>query len=154
VIALFPFGLEKPLRYLAGEDVWQTRFLAPTDMKDGSYPVRLVLRDTNGEVYRESKSFVIASTPPAVKVRLERTRYRAGETIPLKVSASESTRTLTARVEGLAPVSLHWDREQGASTGQLWLPQTLPAGEYVLAVTAEDMAHNLGSAEVQIEVVP
>jgi Ca-activated chloride channel family protein len=154
VIALFPFGLEKPLRYLAGEDVWQTRFLAPTDMKDGSYPVRLVLRDTNGQVYRESKSFVIASTPPTVKVRLERTRYRAGETIPLKVSASESTRTLTARVEGLAPVSLHWDREQGASTGQFWLPQALPAGNYVLTITAEDMAHNLGSAEVRIEVVP
>ncbi len=154
VIALFPFGLEKPLRYLGGEDVWETRFLAPTDMRDGSYPVRLVLRDTNGQVYRESKSFVIASTPPTVKVRLERTRYRAGETIPLKVSASESTRTLTARVEGLAPVNLRWDREQGASTGQLWLPQSIPAGEYVLAVTAEDMAHNLGSAEVRIEVVP
>jgi hypothetical protein len=78
VIALFPFGLEKPLRYLAGEDVWQTRFLAPTDMKDGSYPVRLVLRDTNGQVYRESKSFVIASTPPAVKVRLERNALSGG----------------------------------------------------------------------------
>jgi Ca-activated chloride channel family protein len=74
--------------------------------------------------------------------------------IPLKVSASESTRTLTARMEGLAPVSLRWNREAGASTGQLWLPQALPPGEYVLAVTAEDMAHNLGSAEVHIEVVP
>jgi Ca-activated chloride channel family protein len=154
VIALFPFGLEKPLRYLPGEDVWQTRFLAPTDMKDGSYPVRLVLRDANGQVYRESKSFVIASTPPTVKVRLDRKRFRAGETIPLKVSASESTRMLTARVEGLAPVSLRWDREQGASTGEIGLPPALPPGEYVLAVTAEDMAHNLGSAEVRIEVVP
>jgi Ca-activated chloride channel family protein len=154
VIALFPFGLEKQLRYLSGEDVWQTRFLAPTDMKDGSYPVRLVLRDTNGQVYRESKSFVIASTPPSVKVRLDRQRYRPGETILLKVSASESTRTLTARVEGLAPVSLHWEREQGASTGQIVLPQALPPGEYVLAVTAEDMAHNLGGAEVRLEVVP
>jgi Ca-activated chloride channel family protein len=154
VIALFPFGLEKPLRYLAGEDVWQTRFLAPTDMKDGSYPVRLLLRDVNGQVYRESKSFVIASTPPTVKVRLDRTRFRAGETIPLKVSASESTRTLTARVEGLAPVSLRWNRDAEASTGQITLPQALPAGEYLLAVTAEDMAHNLGSAEVRIEVVP
>jgi Ca-activated chloride channel family protein len=154
VIALFPFGLEKPLRYLSGEDVWQTRFLAPTDMKDGSYPVRLLLRDTNGQVYRESKSFVIASTPPAVKVRTDRTRYRAGETIQLKVSASASTRTLTARVEGLAPVNLHWSREQGASTGQIELPRGLHAGEYMLAVTAEDVAHNLGSAEVRIEVVP
>jgi Ca-activated chloride channel family protein len=123
-------------------------------MKDGSYPVRLLLRDTNGQVYRESKSFVIASTPPAVKVRTDRTRYRAGETIQLKVSASASTRTLTARVEGLAPVNLHWSREQGASTGQIELPRGLHAGEYMLAVTAEDVAHNLGSAEVRIEVVP
>jgi Ca-activated chloride channel homolog len=154
VIALFPFGLEKPLRYLAGEDVWQTRFLAPSDMKDGSYPVRLLLRDTNGQVYRESKSFVIASTPPQVKVHMDRMRYRAGETIQLKVSASASTRTLTARVEGLAPVNLRWNSEQEASTGQIGLPQALPAGEYVLTVTAEDIAHNLGSAEVRIEVVP
>jgi len=154
VIALFPFGLEKPLRYLSGEDVWQTRFLVPGDMKDGSYPVRLVLRDANGQVYRESKNFVIASTPPTVKVRIDRTRYRAGEMIPLKVNASESTRILTARLEGLAPVSLRWDRERGASLGQISLPAALPAGEYVLAVTAEDMAHNQGSAEVRIEVVP
>jgi Ca-activated chloride channel family protein len=154
VIALFPFGLEKPLRHLSGDDVWQTRFLAPPDMKDGVYPVRLVMRDGNGQVYRESKSFVIASTPPTVKVRLDRTRFRAGEMIPLKVSASETTRTLTARLEGLAPVSLHWDREQGMSTGQIGLPQALPAGDYVIAVTAEDIAHNLGSAEVHIEVVP
>lgn len=154
VIALFSFGLEKPLRYLADEDVWETRFLAPVDMKDGVYPVRLVLRDKNGQAYREEKSFVIASTPPAVKVRLERTRFRAGEMIPLKVSASESTRTLTARMEGLAPVSLRWNPAQGASTGQLWLPPQMPAGEYELTVTAEDIAHNLGSAEVRIEVVP
>jgi Ca-activated chloride channel family protein len=85
---------------------------------------------------------------------MDRTRYRAGETIPLKVSASASTRTLTARVEGLAPVSLHWNGEQGVSTGQIGLPPGLPAGEYVLTVTAEDVAHNLGSAEVRIEIVP
>jgi len=154
VIALFPFGLEKPLRYLPGEDVWQTRFLAPPDMRDGSYSVRLVLRDKDGQVYREAKSFIIASTPPTVRVHLERTRYRPGERIALRVNASESTRTLTGRVEGLAPVSLRWDREAGASTGQLWLPPGLPAGEYKLDVTAEDMAHNLGGAEVRIEVVP
>ena len=154
VIALFPFGLEKPLRYLAGEDVWQTRFLAPTEMTDGNYQVRLVLRDKDGEVYREDKSFVIASKPPTVNVHLERTRYRAGETVPLTVHASESTRTLTARLEGLAPVSLRWNPEAAASTGQLLLPPGLPPGDYVLTVTAEDVAHNLGSQEVHIEVVP
>ena len=154
VIALFPFGLEKPLRYLAGEDVWQTRFLAPPEMTDGVYHVRLILRDKDGQVYREQKSFVIASKPPTVKVRLDRTRFRAGDIIPLTVSASQNTRTLTARIEGLAPVALHWSRDAAASTGQVPLPPHLPAGDYILAVTAEDIAHNLASAEVHIEVVP
>jgi len=154
VIALFPFGLEKPLRHLSEENVWQTRFLAPPEMTDGAYTVRLVLRDKAGQVYRESKSFIIASKPPTVRVHLERTRYRAGEGIPLSVSASSSTRTLTARVEGLAPVTLHWNRDAEASVGQLQLPSQLPPGDYVVAVAAEDMAHNIGSAEVHIEVVP
>lgn len=154
VIALFPFGLEKPLRYLADEDVWQTRFLAPSDMNDGVYQVRLILRDKDGQLYREQKSFVIASKPPTVKLKLAKTRYRAGDAIPLAVQASESTRTLTARVEGLAPVSLRWSREQQASTGQIVLPARMPAGDYILAVTAEDVAHNLASTEVHIEVVP
>jgi Ca-activated chloride channel family protein len=154
VVALFPFGLEKPLRYLEGEDVWQTRFLAPPEMNDGVYQVRLILRDKDGQVYRERKSFVIASKPPMVKVHLEKTRYRAGDLIALVVNASQSTRTLTARVEGLAPVTLHWSRDAAASTGQVPLPARLPAGNYVLAVTAEDVAHNLASTEVHIEVVP
>jgi Ca-activated chloride channel family protein len=82
VIALFPFGLEKPLRYLAGEDVWQTRFLAPPEMKDGTYNVRLVMRDKSDHVYREAKSFVIASTPPTVSVHLARERSAAAEQVP------------------------------------------------------------------------
>src|SRR5437868_2340098 len=82
VVALFPFGLTKPLRYLGDEDVWQTRFLTPMDMTDGVYPVRLILRDRNGQVYREQKTFVIASKPPTVKVRLNRTSFRAGDVVP------------------------------------------------------------------------
>ncbi|MCL2659336.1 MAG: VWA domain-containing protein, partial [Acidobacteriaceae bacterium] len=154
VVALFPFGLEKPLRYLKDEDVWQTRFLAPPEMNDGTYQVRLVLRDKQGQIYREQKSFVIASRPPTVHVRMERTRYRSGEAVPLVVDASQSTRTLTARIDGLAPVNLRWTRDAGASTGQLPLPQRLPAGDYTVVVTAEDVAHNLATAEVHIEVVP
>jgi Ca-activated chloride channel homolog len=52
VTALFPFGLVQKLRYLSGEDVWQTRFLAPDDMQDGTYTVRLVLRDRADHKYR------------------------------------------------------------------------------------------------------
>lgn len=154
VIALFPFGLVQPLRYLPDEDTWQTRFLAPTDMRDGTYNVRLILRDKSGNTYRESKSFVIASTPPAVKIHLERTRFHQGEAVALRVSASESTRTLVARLEGADSAFLHWNQQAGANTGEIVVPAGLPAGTYPLTVTAEDIAHNTGSQEVQIEVVP
>lgn len=154
VIALFPFGLTKPLRYLPEEDIWQTRFLAPSDMKDGSYSVRLIMRDKNGNSYREAKSFVIASTPPTVRVHLDSQRVRRGTTVKLRVSASESTRTLTARLQGLVPVSLHWNQSAGSNVGELAIPDDLPTGNYSLTVTAEDIAHNLGSQEVSLEVVP
>jgi len=154
VIALFPFGLVQNLRYLSQENIWETRFLAPADLRDGTYNVRLVLRDRLGHTYRESKSFVILSTPPVVAVRLDRKQFHRGETVALKVSASESTRTLTARLEGTAPIFLRWDSQVKANTGAIAIPSDLPAGSYRLSVTAEDIAHNTGSQEVQIEVLP
>jgi Ca-activated chloride channel family protein len=154
VVALFPFGLTQPLRYLTKEDIWQTRFLAPDDMRDGTYNVRLILRDRRGHTYRESKSFVIASTPPVLKVALNRKQYHPGETVDLKVSASRSTRTLTAHMEGAQPARLYWNQKAAANTGQLLIPEDTPAGSYEVVVTAEDIAHNIGTQEVQIEVLP
>ena len=154
VVALFPFGLVQPLRYLSGEDIWETRFLAPTDMQDGTYTVRLILRDRLGHAYREAKTFVIASTPPVVKVKLRRTRFQRGQVMDLSVSASQSTRTLIASLQGAAPVELHWSAKAGANTGSVLIPQDMVPGKYRLTVTAEDIAHNVGSEEVQIEVLP
>jgi Ca-activated chloride channel family protein len=154
VVALFPFGLTKPLRYLGKEDIWQTRFLAPVDMEDGTHTVRLVLRDRNGSVYREAKTFVIASKTPTVKIILSRKQFRKGESIPLRVQASSSTRTLLAQLEGAAPVNLRWNPDESASTGEIAVPSELVPGRYRLTVTAEDIAHNIGVQEVQIEIIP
>lgn len=154
VVALFPFGLVKELRYLPQEDIWQTRFLAPKDMPDGTHQVRLILRDHQGHVYRESKSFVIVSQPPVVRVHLKKTRFRRGESIDLRVSASSTTRTIVARMYGAVPANLRWSQREGYNTGSLAIPENLPAGRYALKVTAEDFAHNISSREVEIEVVP
>jgi Ca-activated chloride channel family protein len=154
VVALFPFGLVQPLRYLSSEDIWQTRFLAPTDMQDGTYTVRLILRDRIGHTYGESKTFVIAGKPPVVQVKLDRKRFQRGQIIDLKVSASQSTRTLVARLDGAVPIELRWDPRAASNTGALLIPgQTIP-GIYKLTVTAEDVAHNIATQEVQIEVLP
>jgi len=154
VVALFPFGLTKPLRYLGKEDIWQTRFLAPVDMEDGTHTVRLVLRYRNGAVYREAKTFVIASKTPTVKIILSRKQFRKGESIPLRVQASASTRTLLAQLEGAAPVNLRWNPDESASTGEIAVPSELVPGRYRLTVTAEDIAHNIGVQEVQVEIIP
>ena len=164
VIALYPFGLTKPLRHLASEDLqapgddanrlWETRFLAPPEMHDGTYSVRLLLRDRQGHTYNEAKTFVIASTPPAVKLQLNRSSLHRGETLEIHASAASSTRTLTAHLEGVAPVFLHWNPRALTNTGSLTIPPTLPIGRYTLTISAEDIAHNLGSQEVQVDVLP
>jgi Ca-activated chloride channel homolog len=154
VVAMFPFGGVKKLRYLTGEDTWQTRFLAPKDLADGTYTVRLLLRDKQGRTYRESKTFVIASQPPVVKVKLEHTQVHRGDTVQLHVSASETTRTIVARMHGAAPVYLKWNTGMGSNTGELLVPATFAAGRYKVTVTAEDFAHNIGSGEVEIEILP
>jgi Ca-activated chloride channel family protein len=152
VIALFPFGLTKPLRYLKEEDTWQTRFLAPVDMQDGVYPVRLILRDREGHVYRESKSFVIASKTPVLRARLERPRVHAGETLRISAQASGNPRTITARLYGALPVALKWNSAAKANTGEIAVPADLPPGKYTIHVTAEDIAHNVGTQEVSLEI--
>jgi Ca-activated chloride channel family protein len=164
VIALFPFGLTKPLRHLASEDLqapgdeanrlWETRFLAPPEMKDGTYSVRLILRDVHGNTYREAKTFVIASTPPVVKLQLPLASAHRGGTLEIRASASASTRTLTAQIDGIAPATLRWNPRAQTNTGVLAIPRDLPIGRYTLTVTAEDIAHNLDSQEVSIDVVP
>ena len=154
VTALFPFGLVKKLKYLDSEDIWQTRFLAPKDMPDGKHTVRLVLRDREGRVYRESKTFLIASKPPIVRAKFDKLRFRRGETVELRVSASESTRTLTARMYGVPTVDLRWNADEGYNTGRFVIPESLPAGSYLLKLVAEDFAHNIGYEEVRIDVAP
>jgi Ca-activated chloride channel homolog len=154
VVALFPFGLVKPLKYLPDEDTWQTRFLVPTDLADGTYAVRLIMRDRSGQTYRESKTFVIASKAPTVQIKLPKTRYRRGETLDIRVAASQNTRTLVARLEGATSVSLHWDAKANANTGELLVPERMIPGAYHLTVTAEDIAHNMGSQGMDIEIVP
>jgi Ca-activated chloride channel homolog len=152
VIALFPFGLTKPLHYLKNEDVWQTRFLAPVEMNDGAYDVRLILRDRAGHVYRESKSFVIASKMPVLKAQVEKQRVHAGDTVRIFAQASKTTRTITARLYGAMPVALRWDDSAKSNTGELVTPSDLPPGKYAVHVTAEDVAHNIGTQEVSLEI--
>jgi Ca-activated chloride channel family protein len=154
LIALFPFGAIKPLHYIKQEDIWQTRFVAPDDMSDGTHTVRLILRDRQGRVYLERKTFLISSHPPIVRVQAGSGKVHAGDRLTLRVQASETTRTITARLYGVEPITLRWDESRKANTGVLAVPANLPPGRYDIHVTAEDIAHNVSHQEVPLEVFP
>jgi Ca-activated chloride channel family protein len=123
-------------------------------MTDGTYEVRLVMRDRAGRAYREAKSFVIASKPPTLRVRLTAASARPGDTVQVRADASPSTRTIVARLYGAGPVELRWDPRERASVGALTIPEDLPAGRYAVRVIAEDMAHNIANQEMPLDVLP
>lgn len=153
IFAVLPFGETLPLNFLESEKVWETRFLAPIWMTDGTYKCRLILTDKNGNGYAEEKTFVVDSRAPKVKINLEKTSFQTGEEIALKVSADSDTNRLFARIYGAKPVQLFWSKTAKTNVGKLKIPAELASGKYTLTVTAEDFAHNQTAEEMQIQVI-
>jgi Ca-activated chloride channel family protein len=153
VVAVFPFGLVKPMRYLADEGVWETRFLAPVDMRDGQYGCRLVMTDDVGRSFEEVKRFRIDSRPPKLEASVEPAVARAGEDVRIVVRADADARWIAARLFGASPVRVRWDGEAKANVGRLHVPEGLPPGVYTIRVTGEDLARNAATTDVQIEVL-
>jgi Ca-activated chloride channel family protein len=153
VFAVLPFGETLPLKFLAASGVWETRFLAPVWMTDGTYKCRLLLTDRDGNGFQEEKSFVVDSRAPRVRIDLEDRIFRAGEEIELKVAADSDTERLVARFYGAKPVRLFWSGEAKANVGKLKIPEQIASGKYVLSVSAEDFAHNQTTEERRIEVI-
>ena len=152
VFAVLPFGETLPLKYLPEERVWETRFLAPAWMPDGTYRCRLLLGDQRGNAYQESKSFVVDSHAPRLTISVAPWAVRAGDEVLVIVAADSDTARLVAKLHGARPVQLYWSDSDRMSVGRLRVPAGLPAGRYVLTVSAEDFAHNQSSAETRLEV--
>ncbi len=153
VTAVFPFGLTKRMTYIKSDDVWETRFLAPSGMSDGVYHCRLVLVDRQGRAYQEEKSFVIDSRPPKLQATLNQTVAHAGEDLVITVRADSDTRVIAARMLGSLPAPVVWDAKAKANIGHLRISAGLPSGSYTIQVTAEDFAHNASAVELVVEVI-
>jgi Ca-activated chloride channel family protein len=153
VFAVFPFGETLPLTFLQAEGVWEVRFLAPAWLPDGTYRCRLLMTDRDGNAYQETKSFVIDSHAPALKVKLDKETVRAGEDLVVRVSADSDTVRLMARMYGSQPAPLAWSSQEQANVGKLRIASGLATGRYTITVSAEDSAHNQSTAEVPINVV-
>ncbi len=153
IFAVFPFGETLPLTFLQSEGVWEVRFLAPSWLPDGTYRCRLLMTDRDGNAYQETKSFVIDSHAPRLKVALDKTSVRAGDDLVVKVAADSDTVRLFARMYGAQPSQLTWSPQEQTNVGKLRIASTLATGRYTITVSAEDAAHNQSTIEVPIDVV-
>jgi Ca-activated chloride channel family protein len=153
VTAMFPFGLTKALEYVPDEDVWETRFLAPVTMTDGSYECTLILTDVAGRRLREVKSFTVDSRPPEVELELSAGAVRGGDTITVTARADQDTRTIRARLGDGPAVDIRWSQQAKASVGELRIPIDLPPGRHEVHVVAEDFAHNTSHTSATLVVV-
>jgi len=153
IFAVLPFGETYPLTFLKSEGVWEVRFLAPSWLPDGTYRCRLLMTDADGNAYQETKSFVIDSHAPRVKVQLDNARVRAGDDFVVKVSADSDTVRLFARIYGSQPAPLTWSPQERTNVGKLRIAAGLATGRYTITVSAEDAAHNQSTVEVPIDVV-
>lgn len=151
VTALFPFGLTAPLTYLADEDIWQVRFLAPAGFPDGQYICKLILTDSQGRQFVENKSFALDGRAPTVKAAMAPTVV-AGRRARLAFYADADTRRLTARLPYTGSIALHWDGAAQANVGYLDIPAGAPPGKNRLELYAEDFAHNVSRTFVDLEV--
>jgi hypothetical protein len=129
------------------------RFFAPSWLPDGTYRCRLLMTDKDGNAYQETKSFVIDSHAPKIKVKLANTTVRAGDDLTVKVSADSDTVRLFARMYGSQPAQLSWSPQEQTNTGKLRIAPGLATGRYTITVSAEDSAHNQSTAEVSIDVL-
>jgi Ca-activated chloride channel homolog len=153
VFAVLPFGETLPLKYLAGEGVWEGRFFAPAWMPDGTYRCRLLMTDKQGNGYQEEKSFVVDSRAPKLGLVTQQQTVRAGDELSVRVSADSDAMRIVAKMYGAAPVQLAWSEKEKVNVGRLRVPAGLASGQYTLTVSAEDFAHNQSSVEAQISVI-
>jgi len=153
VFAVLPFGETLPLKYLAGEGVWEVRFFAPAWMPDGTYRCRLLMTDKQGAGYQEEKSFVVDSRAPKLGLVAQQQTVHAGDEVLVRVSADRDAMRIVAKMYGATPVELAWSEKEKVNVGRLRVPAGLASGQYTLTVSAEDFAHNQSSVEAQISVI-
>jgi hypothetical protein len=150
--ALFPFGLKLDLVRRPETNVWEGRFLVPEGLKDGRYPVRILMRDRSGARLSETKHYVLDGKAPEIQPQLPATA-QAGEVLRVEVKTDEDVVLLTARLGDGPPVPLRWDPATHRSAGLLRIPAEL-RGQQELLFEAVDAAKNRGFARATVEVKP
>ena len=150
--ALLPFGVKIELVRRPQSNVWEGRFLVPEGLKDGRYPVRILIQDASGARISEMKHFVLDGTAPVIHPDLPASA-RVGELVRIAAHADKDVVLLDARVGNAPPIPLRWDAASNCSVGLLRIPPGATGPQEVL-FEAVDGAKNRGFARGTLEVRP
>ncbi|HTL97820.1 MAG TPA: VIT and VWA domain-containing protein [Holophagaceae bacterium] len=150
--ALLPFGLKLDLVRRPQSNVWEGRFLVPEGLKDGTYPVRILIQDASGARVSETKHFVLDGTAPEIRPDLPAVAH-PGELVRITAKTDKDVVFLSARIGDAPPVPLRWDPAANCSVGLARLPQGT-AGAQEVVFEAVDAAKNRGFARATLEVRP
>jgi len=149
-VALLPFGTKLELLKIPGTNIWEGRFLAPTDFPDGRHAVRILIKDSSGATISETKHFIMDGKAPEIRPTTPKIA-RPGETIKIAANVDSDVVILTARIGDAPPVPLKWDSKDRCSTGYLRVPDNL-LGKREVFFEAVDGAKNRGFARSVLEV--
>lgn len=177
VTVFLPFGEVHRASWENRRGVWVTRFLIPTDVADGVYPVQVVVVHGDGSTQRIALKYTVDTRSPVMQAEAL-PRVTAGELLTLRawprVNAMDLAAALFASSAGDAvevaksfsdvkrvtatlwngrEIELGIEPGERGWTAQVETPRNLPAGTYPLILTAVDWAGNLHRQTLHLDVV-
>ncbi len=143
VVAYFPFGLVKQLRYDTVRRHWSARFLVPRDVPDGLYEIRVHIARRDGRSEWKSVNYYIDSTAPEFEAEVPESAAPGCE-IPVEVDPLEPVLAVYAYLpsEPGNRVELTLNPDTGTWYGRVRLPDRFPEGPVTVRIVVRDLARN------------
>ncbi len=151
VVAYFPFGLVKRMKYDEIRGEWNVRFLVPRDVADGLYAIRVLIVHNDTRLEWRTIEYYIDGTAPEFEASIPATAA-AGETIHVEVDPFETVAEVFMTIPGVdnSRIDLQLDIDGGRYIGQLTLPATFPEGPITVRIIVRDKARNRFEQDFEI----
>ncbi len=151
VVAIFPWGLVKPMVKEQRSGVWQVRFIIPKAMEHGDYDVILVLTRGNGRKQQLVFSFSADKKAPSGAGKTKVWRTKDGWLVNMSLLASKDV----TRAEALLPTGKTQSFIRSRD-GRRWKTQFKLSDAYgasvMVPVVIFDNAHNRMVLEMEVEL--
>ena len=151
VVAYFPFGLVKRLRWDHMREHWSARFLVPRDVDDGLYKIRILVVDRDGKRRWKTVEYRIDGAAPEFEAWLS-AYATPDELLTIEVDPFEPVVEVVAWLPGLdaTPIRLTLDTETGTYRGTLRMPPVFPEDGVTIRIQVRDRARNRHEQDFEI----